>query len=749
MYIMLNIGSDGIRPVRNLGNQAFPAKSPARFAGRLLRKAFLLPLLASLVLLPVSLPAFPAASAPISASDNGLAFTQKDAAVFSQVIKYLEREHYQKMVFDDAMSARLLDELLVTLDPEKHFFTQDEVAAMNAYRNSLDDQANAGSLDIANRIFAAYRQRVRNRLQQEINGLPTRLASFNYNADEDFLADRSKAAWPANNAELDDIWRKTIKAMAIDLLIAGKTPEAIQDMLRKRLQSQLDQMNRLNHSDFLDIYLNTLTGLYDPHTNYLSPARSEQFNISMRLSLEGIGAQLQQDNQYVRIVNLISGGPAEKQGQLQPSDRIVGVAQGDDGVMQDVVGWRLDDVVMLIRGPKGSVVRLEVIPASAPSETDRKVIRITRDKVKLEEQAASGNIINVPQKDGSVRKVGIIKLPEFYVDFEAMYRGDSDYRSTTRDVYNLVQDLENQGAEGLVIDLRNNGGGALKEATDLTGLFIDKGPVVQIRQSNQYVERESKSPRAYGNPVYHRPVVVLVDRLSASASEIFAAALQDYGRALIVGGRTFGKGTVQTLVDLSAGQLKLTVSKFYRVSGGSTQHKGVEPDIELPAIYDEEELGESSSKNALPWDSIHGVRHSIYFPMASLLPDLRQLHDARLAHDADFDFIRNSLALEKSIDKTHIDLEMNHRKQQLGDWRKKSLDLENARRKAKGLPVYENWDAIEASEKNQAVKKQNDKVANLYSDIYLMESSKVLLDLVDKLSVQGFYSKEPRKIAGD
>lgn len=673
-----------------------------------------------------------------------LVFDAGDSRTLRQISDRLQRDHYRKLHLDDAIASRFLDALLDGLDPERHFFLQADVSEFNTYRNRLDDQARSGDLSAATVILNRYRQRALSRLESEISSLPQRLATLDFTVEEYFNSDRSQAAWPADKAAADELWRLAIKAMAVDLMLAGKDMSAIADLLVRRLQGQRDRLQRLNDSDFFDIYVNTLASLFDPHTHYLSPARAEQFNISMKLSLEGIGATLQQEALHVRVVSLVPAGPADKQGQLQPLDRIVGVGQGDAGALQDVVGWRLDDVVGLIRGPKGSVVRLEVIPATAASEAERRLIRIVRDQVKLEEQAASGHLLDIHRPDGSVGKVGVIRLPTFYIDFDALYRGDPDYRSTTRDVRRLIEELKQQGAEGLVIDLRNNGGGSLKEATELTGLFIDNGPIVQIRQSNELISRESKSPFVL-TPVYRLPLVVMVNRLSASASEIFAAAIQDYGRGVVVGSPTFGKGTVQNLSQIGAGALKLTVSKFYRISGGSTQHRGVEPDIHLPSIYRMDDIGESSYSHALPWDSIHRVRHSVYYPIPELLPALDRSHRLRLDGDADFRFVADSLAMEAGFERTRIALQLEQRRTQLAEWRQQALTLDNARRKAKGLPLREAWPEEDGDADDALASRLADRKAaeddNLYTDMYLIEGAQVLLDLAEALRHKGFYGE--------
>ncbi|TNF33854.1 MAG: hypothetical protein EP312_08040 [Gammaproteobacteria bacterium] len=681
-------------------------------------------------------------------AENSIDFDASDGNTLKNTVYRLKESHYKKIYLNDKFSSELLDALIERLDPSRQYFLQSDIQHFERYRHQLDDFSVSGDLSAAADILGRYQERVTSRLEQEIQQLPASLAALDFTLDERYQS-KGPETWPASTGEQDELWRKHIKAMALDLKIAGKDMAAIEDILGKRLRNQLSRLNRINADDYFDIYINALTDQFDPHTAYLSPSRSEQFNISMSLSLEGIGATLQLSNEYTRVVSLVPGGPADRQGELQPADRIVGVGQGNEDIV-DVIGWRLDDVVALIRGPKGSTVQLQVIPANASSDTERKTIRIIRDKVKLEDQAASGHLIDLEHNSKNT-KLGVIKLPAFYADYEGRNRGDANYRSTTRDVKQLITALEQDGAEGLIIDLRNNGGGDLHEVIDLTGLFIDSGPVVQIRNSDEYVLREGKSSLFRKNDfVYKGPVVVLVNRLSASASEIFAGALQDYGRAVIVGSRTFGKGTVQTLTSLGDGQLKFTVSKFYRISGGSTQHRGVEPDITLPSMYDESEVGESSYDTALPWDSIHGVRHMVYFPINQILPALEKRHTARTANDPDFNFVKESARLIAEANRDVIELQIDKRKAQLDKWRTATLALENTRRKAKGLPEYqpEVFETISEDEPPPPEPRQTEaqKSAALYSDMYLIESGRVLVDFMEALQAQGFYQEGSRSV---
>src|SRR5690606_35021676 len=408
--------------------------------------------------------------------------------------------------------------------------------------------------------------------------------------------------------------------------------------------NQLRRMLKQENEDAFSMVINSLTTLYDPHTNYLSPRTAENFNINMSLSLEGIGAVLQSEDEYTKVMRLVPAGPADKQGELKPTDRIVAIGQGTDGEMVDVVGWRLDEVVEKIRGKKDTIVRLEVLPANSSAS---KVISIKRDKVKLEEQAAKKHVFDVSNGD-EVYRVGIINIPTFYMDFEAYRKRDPNYKSTTRDVYQLLGELEAEKVDGIIIDLRSNGGGSLQEAATLTDLFVDPGPVVQIKQANATV---SRSYRSFSPAVYRGPLVVLIDRLSASASEIFAGAIQDYGRSIVIGDQSFGKGSVQSIVPLSLGELKITESKFYRISGDSTQHRGVVPDIQLPSLIDKDKVGESSddNRNALPWDRIHAAPHETYFDIPNLLPWINERHQARIKTDPDFVFLNEQARLMEEL----------------------------------------------------------------------------------------------------
>jgi carboxyl-terminal processing protease len=651
--------------------QSSARSSRARFSG----------VLAGILLCVSALPVW----AVIEYSDD-----QRETIV--EMIQQLEERHYAKLKYDDALSSAHLDNYKDSLDGGKMFFTAADVQEFEKYRDVLDDQSHKGQLEAGYAIFNRFEKRLKDRLESVLNDLPATVAAMDFDIDEHYLLSSDDRQWAADIAELDERWRKHLKNQVLNLKLAKKDIEEIAPVLEKRYTNQLKRVNQYNSQDVFQIYANALTELYDPHTNYLSPRRSENFNINMSLSLEGIGAVLQIEDEYTKVSRLVAKGPADKQGELQPSDRIVAVGQGNIGALEDVVGWRLDEVVELIRGPKDSTVRLEVIPAKAKTTDQHKVITIVRNKVKLEEQSAQKEIIEIPNGD-DVLKVGVIDIPAFYIDFDAMRRGEKDYKSTTRDVKVLLEELQADNVDGLIIDLRNNGGGSLQEANELTGLFIEYGPTVQIRHSSRRVWRDGKRLRS---DFYDGPLVVLINRLSASASEIFAGAIQDYERGIIVGDRSFGKGTVQTLVPLTEGQLKLTESKFYRISGDSTQHRGVVPDVTFPSLYDADEIGESALDHALNWDQINPVRHKRYNDLASLLPKLSSAYTDRSESNPDLIFLRDQVALAgKARDIESLPLQESARIALRDEQKAKALTIENKRREAKGEDLLASIDDLD------------------------------------------------------
>ncbi len=613
---------------------------------------------------------------------SALTPTQLQGDTLQDMIDVLEARHYSRVTYDDALSEAHLDAYIDSLDPQKMFFTAADVDAFDVWATTLDDLSRDGDLSPAFEIFNLYQQKLTARLQTILSDLPATVAGFDYTREEYLSVNGDDRLWATDAATLDDRWRKRLKNQALSLKLADKPQDEVAETLERRYRNQLKRIEQYNAQDVFQVYANALTELYDPHTSYFSPRRAENFDINMSLSFDGIGAVLQADDEHTKIVRLVPAGPAEKQGDLRPSDLIVGVGQGDSGAIQDVVGWRLDEVVDLIRGPRGTTVRLEVMPARGKADA-RRVVAIERNKVKLEEQAAQGEIIEVNGENGDPRKIGVIDIPAFYIDFAALRRGDPNYKSTTRDVARIIEELEAEGAEALVIDLRNNGGGSLQEANELTGLFIEYGPTVQIRSAERRVWRDGKRRRS---AFYDGPVAVMINRLSASASEIFAGALQDYGRALVVGDRSFGKGTVQTLLDLPEGQLKITESKFYRISGDSTQHRGVMPDISFPSLFNPEEIGESSLDQALSWDQISPVRHEDYDRFNGLLPALSRRHQERVMGDPDYAFLLDQVSMaEETRSIKQLPLSERERRALRESQEALALEIENKRRLAKGL----------------------------------------------------------------
>jgi len=555
----------------------------------------------------------------------------------TQVInKVLERFHYRKVNLDDAFAEQILNAYLKSLDPNRSFFILPEVQRFQREFKQVDDDLKRGKVDLGFEVFRLYRQRVEERVAYALAFLDK---GFSFEQDEHYRFDRAKADWVANQAALDDLWRQRVKNDWLGLKLAKKKDPEIRKLLRERYEGLAQRVRQFDSDDVYQTFVNAYIETLEPHTSYMSPSTAENFDISMRLSLEGIGAVLKSEADYTEVQRTIPGGPARTSGLIHAGDRIVGVGQGQDGPMEDVVGWRLQDVVDKIRGPKDSVVRLQILPKSAGTEGVTRTISLVRSEIKLEDQAAKGYVVeDLPNAPGL--RIGVLEVPGFYRDFRAESNGSKDFRSTTRDVQNLIEDLKRQNVDGILVDLRGNGGGSLTEATDLTGLFIDTGPVVQVKDSfgKVDVERDTAPGAAYTGPL-----AVLVDRNSASASEIFAAAMQDYGRAIVIGEPTFGKGTVQSLIDLNRyvpgngddlGRLRLTMAEFFRINGGSTQLRGVEPDILFPTAPQGSEHGERSLENALPWSSILPAKYE-----RNKLGDLSLIRESshqRIARDPGF-----------------------------------------------------------------------------------------------------------------
>lgn len=694
----------------------------------------------ALIVMIVSVYVFGATRAPesvipvkteTSLSEYSVNFDSGHSKTLIDIIDNLSENHFRRHDLDDNLSSDYLDNLIKILDPNRFYFTKQEIAEFNQYRYSFDDSFNKGDLSPANHILSQYLNNSRARLEHNITLLSDAEDNFDYSINESFNVDFESKNWAETANELDEIWRKRLKSNVLSFILDGSTQAEAKQKVIKRYNNQLKRLQQQDTTELFEILMNALTELYDPHTSYFAPRTSESFNISMSLSLEGIGAVLQIDDGYTKVVRIITAGPADKQGELKPADRIIAVAQGADEFV-DVVDWQLDDVVDLIRGPKDTTVRLKILSSTEIDSTASKLIQIRREKVKLEEQSAQKGILELSDGQHSTYKVGVINIPTFYVDFEAYRRQDPNFKSTTRDVFRLLRELEEENIDGLIVDLRDNGGGSLQEAAMLTDLFIDPGPIVQIRQTNDYISRnyKSRSPA-----VYRGPLVVLTNHLSASASEIFAGAIQDYRRGLIVGARTFGKGTVQSLMPVNNGQLKLTESKFYRVSGGSTQHQGVIPDISFPFLVDTEEVGESSYETALPWDSIHAINHATYYDFSTIIDDLTERHNQRASNDPDFLFFKTQMAeAMKNKEKTEVSLNKSVREAELLERKQVALLRENQRRSAKGQAPYSSLETWESETKTEFEEKRSRPQKTIDDDdAYLSEAGNILIDLIKKM----------------
>ncbi len=629
--------------------------------------------------------------------------------VAREILRSLDRYHYLDLAWDDEFSERLFKGYLDNLDPGHSTLTQKDLQEFSRWRKYLDDALRKLDLKPAHVIFNRYRKNALHNVEKQLQKLEKDGLYFDFSRQEEFVVDREELPWPANQLQVDELWRKQLKNHALSLRLEQKSDEHILQSLKKSLHRQLRHLQQMLPKDVFSTYMNSVTELYDSHTNYMSPTKAENFNINMRLSLEGIGAVLRQRDEYTQVVSISKGGPAERQGELQPGDRIVGVGQ-EGKEMQNIVGWRLNEVIEQIRGRRGTRVRLQVLPAESKDPVETKIISIVRDKIKLEKQAAQKEILEM-EHGGQLRRIGVIDLPSFYLDFRARDRNEPDYRSTSRDVLRLLEELRQEQVDAVIIDLRNNGGGSLEEANALVGLFIERGPVVQVRMSNGRVIRQGKLKRS---PWYEKPMAVLLNRLSASASEIFAAAIQDYGRGLIIGGPSYGKGTVQSLHRLSAGQVKVTDAKFYRISGGSTQLRGVIPDILFPRVYEARDVGESSLENALPWDQIRSVRHRNYYELQKIVPELQARHEQRTREHPEFLYLKARLEQKQEEREANkiVSLNEGQRRAEEKKWKEARTALKKIRKPQK----QENKTATGDNKKKEK------------PDAFLQEAGQVVLD---------------------
>jgi len=658
-----------------------------------------------------------AMTAPTPAPTPGqLAPTEQQDYVARRVADIVAREHYRRAPLDDRLSSLILDRYLDAIDGGRSYFYASDIAEFERYRYELDDAIKSGDMEPAFVIFRRFQQRSRERMAYAIELLAKKP---DFDVDESFNFDREKEPWPANAGEMNELWRKRVKNDALSLVIAGKQWPEVVDVLRKRYEHVAKRLDQSKPEDVFEAFMNAFVLSLDPHSNYFSPRNSEEYNIQMSLSYEGIGASLQLTDDYVTVIDVIAGGPAAVSGKLAANDRITAVGEGKAGELTDVIGWRLDDVVQKIRGPGGTLVRLQVLPAGAAPGSAQKIIEFTRNRISLEAQAAH-KALRVIERNGRDVKVGVITVPSFYQDYDASRAGAKDFRSTTRDVQRLIDELRKEGAEVLIMDLRANGGGYLPEAESLTGLFIDRGPVVQLRDTTGHIEvDDDPDPSIF----YSGPLIVLVDRFSASASEIFAGAIQDYGRGLIIGQQTYGKGTVQNAHPLNytifgrkpeLGQLNVTIGKYYRITGESTQDRGVTPDIALPSLIDANEVGESTRDRALPWDHISPADFKVEGDLKPITATLEKLHDERTKDSPDFAYLRQDIAALDAI-----------RSQKTLSLSLKVRQAERERQDAQRLARENAWRAAHGTQPLKSLEDLKDDAA---SGILLDEASQIAAD---------------------
>ncbi len=654
--------------------------------------------------------------------------------VHHQASRYIEKfirdYHYAKPKLGNQESVHILDEYIELLDGNKAYFLAEDIKDFQQYRYNMDNAIRTGWLKPSYYIYSVFQKRWAERYQFALSLLEK---EFTYTEKEAFMYDRDEASWAQTTEEIEEFWRKRVKSDALNLVLAEKNWKDVKEVLGKRYNAAIRRVAQIKSEDVFSYFMNAYTKTVDPHTSYFSPRTAENFNIEMKLSLEGIGAVLQADDVYTKVLRVVEAGPADKSGKISMDDKIIAVGQGKKALV-DVVGWRLDDVVDLIRGDAGSVVRLEIEPANSSVSGKTKIISIVREQVKLEEQAAKSEILEIENK-GKKQRVGVIDLPKFYVDFKAKYEGKKDYRSTTRDIRRLIEEMKDgKGIDALIIDLRSNGGGALDEATALTGLFIDEGPVVQDRNRRGRVQILGDSDPGTS---WDGPLAVLVNGSSASASEIFAGAIQDYGRGLIIGEQTFGKGTVQRVLDLNQhfraednkfGALKLTINKFYRITGESTQMKGVVPDISFPDPYSRDDFGEQSYSSALKWDVIEAVDFERVGSFTKYLTVLQKKHADRIVHNKEFQYLIDDITeLNKRRSKKSITLNLDERQLKRKKDKQKRLNRENERRLVKGEKQI-----LQIDEKTELTEVEDSKLAeaaHIIGDLLLLQNARKIAEV--------------------
>ncbi|UEG53663.1 carboxy terminal-processing peptidase [Mucilaginibacter daejeonensis] len=679
-----------------------------------------------------------AATSPSKVVDgsNNLQPDQQQSLVLKEVASLISNYNYKKVPLNDSLSAVVYDRYLKALDENHNYLLATDIKDIERFRKGLDDDMKAGNLNNVFYIFNLYQKRYLERINYSLTQIDNK---YDYNKNESFTYDREKEPWMANTTEMNKLWSQRVKYDLLNLKLASADVTKNKETLRKRYQNLISQSKKLSNQDVFQVYMDAFTESIDPHTNYFNPANAANFNIEMSRSLEGIGASLMSENEYVTIKTIVPGGPADKSKQINIDDRIIGVAQGKDGEFQDVVGWRLDNAIAIIRGTKGTVVRLKLLPKGVSASMKPKIVEMVREKIVLKDQLAKKEI-RTYNSNGKTVKIGIINVPAFYIDFNAYRAKDPNYQSTTRDVKRILDTLKNMNVDGVVMDLRQNGGGSLIEAIELTGLFIKNGPVVQVRDTRNRVEvNEDEDPSV----TYSGPMAVLTDRFSASASEIFAGAIQDYGRGLVIGTQTYGKGTVQSAIELDKvinpslkemitalakkssgtgaeskfGQLNLTVAKFYRISGSSTQHKGVMPDITFPSVIPLDKYGEDTEPSALPFDMIQKSNYTKVADLSSVIPQLTKLHEQRMASNANYKYMLEDIAdYKKRAAETSVTLNEQDLKKQRDSEEQKTFERNNLRRQALGLAP---------------LKKGQTRPKNEDLDFLKMEAGQILTDFVN------------------
>jgi carboxyl-terminal processing protease len=683
---------------------------------------------------------------------NDIQPDEQQSVVCKTVTQLISGYNYKKVALDDSISTLIYNKYIKSLDENHNYLLASDIADFDKYKTALDDDLKDGNLNDAFYIFNVYQKRYNERIKYSLAQIDK---NYDFNKNETFTYDRDKLPWSGSQADMDALWTQRVKYDLLNLKLASGDMVKNRATLKKRYEDLLSNSNKLNNQDVFQIFMDAFTETIDPHTNYFNPANAANFNIDMSRSLEGIGATLQTVNEYVTIKTIVAGGPADKSKQIEIDDRIIGVAQGKDGEFSDVIGWRIENAIALIRGSKGTIVRLKILPKGKTAADKPKVIELVREKIILKDQSAQKEI-KTYNNNGKQVKIGVISVPAFYVDFNAYKAGDPNYKSTTRDVRLILDTLKKANVDGVVIDLRQNGGGSLMEAIELTGLFIKNGPVVQVRDTRDKVEVDEDEDPAIA---WNGPMAVLVDRFSASASEIFSGAIQDYGRGLIIGTQTYGKGTVQNAIDLDKvinpsvktllaglvkkgsgtpakvstgsesnfGQLNLTIAKFYRISGSSTQHKGVMPDVMFPSVIPLDKYGEDTEPSALPFDMINKSNFTKVGDFSSVLPKLNKLHEERMASNPNFKYLQEDIAdyqkrdAEKSTTLNEVSL-----KQEREADDQKTFERNNLKRTALGLPALKKGETAKQADKAMPSSKNKTDL-----DFLKTEAGQILTDYIN------------------